>query len=149
MLVTLTDHQLEQLADLIAARVAPLDAEKEDGRLVDAQALGGLLGVDRRFVYQHADELGGLRLGEGSKPRLRFDPERARAAMARWSGSRSVSPNPSVDGAFEGERARGRRRLPDRQPKPGSILQLRGEDGSAGDQRRRGRPRSGDVRDAA
>jgi len=27
-----------------------------------------------RFVYQHADELGCLRLGGGVRPRLRFDP---------------------------------------------------------------------------
>jgi len=34
-----------------------------------------------RFIYQHADELGGVRLGGGARPRLRFDPKVVRE---RW-----------------------------------------------------------------
>lgn len=34
-----------------------------------------------RFVYQHADELGCVRLGGGARPRLRFDPS---IVKERW-----------------------------------------------------------------
>ena len=55
----------------------------DDRRLVDAVTLAGELGVDRSWVYAHRDELGAVRLGSGSKPRLRFDVRVARAALAR------------------------------------------------------------------
>lgn len=44
-------------------------------------------GVERGWVYTHADELGALRLGDGPKARLRFDPERVRAALDARSPS--------------------------------------------------------------
>lgn len=40
-------------------------------------------GVSAGFVYEHADELGCIRLGGGKSPRLRFDPTLVRQ---RWSG---------------------------------------------------------------
>lgn len=42
--------------------------------LVDATAVASYLGVQREWVYEHADELGALRLGSGPRARLRFDP---------------------------------------------------------------------------
>jgi hypothetical protein len=53
-----------------------------DRGLVDAATLAGELGVDRSWVYAHRDALGVVRLGSGSKPRLRFDLQVARAALA-------------------------------------------------------------------
>ena len=41
-------------------------------RFVDAAVVAARLGVDRDWVYAHADELGAVRLG-GSRGRLRFD----------------------------------------------------------------------------
>jgi hypothetical protein len=35
----------------------------------------------KSWVYAHADELGVIRLGEGEKARLRFDPERVARAV--------------------------------------------------------------------
>jgi hypothetical protein len=49
--------------------------------LIDANALAVELGVSRDWVYEHADELCALRLGNGPKARLRFDPATARAAL--------------------------------------------------------------------
>jgi len=49
--------------------------------LVDAATLAGLLGVSRAYVYEHATDLGALRLGDGPRARLRFDPDRARAGL--------------------------------------------------------------------
>lgn len=80
----MTDAELTQLADLVADRLAgrllPVLADRAPG-LVDAAALAELLGVTRDYVYAHADDLGAVRVGSGSRPRLRFDPERARAAL--------------------------------------------------------------------
>lgn len=49
--------------------------------LIDAAELAGRLGVDRSWVYTHALELGGIRLGKGPRPRLRFDPKLAVVRM--------------------------------------------------------------------
>jgi hypothetical protein len=40
--------------------------------LVDAAAVADFLGVERSWVYEHADELGARRLGSGPRARLRF-----------------------------------------------------------------------------
>jgi hypothetical protein len=48
--------------------------------------------VGVRFVYQHADELGCVRLGGGRRPRLRFDP----TVVARcWSSVGDTLPQTS------------------------------------------------------
>jgi len=70
--------------DLIAARVVELlrdDAPLGQARLADAAAVALELGVDREWVYAHADELGGTRLG-GERGRLRFDLARIRRDLA-------------------------------------------------------------------
>ena len=46
--------------------------------------------VTRDFVYAHANELGGIRLGTGPRPRLRFDPATVRE---RWA---HVNETPAV-----------------------------------------------------
>ena len=61
--------------EAIARRVVQLLQEKRaDPELVDAAELARRLGFDRSWVYTHAIELGGVRLGAGTRPRLRFDP---------------------------------------------------------------------------
>jgi hypothetical protein len=42
---------------------------------LDANQVARRLGVSREWVYQHAGELGCIRLGGGRCPRLRFDPQ--------------------------------------------------------------------------
>jgi hypothetical protein len=56
--------------------------------LVDAATLARILGVSRATVYANADELGALRLGSGSRARLRFD-------LRRWLSE----PGPAAAGA--------------------------------------------------
>ena len=70
--------------DAVAARVVELLREQPDEprRYVDAATLARALSVERAWVYLRARELGALRLGDGPKARLRFDLERARAALA-------------------------------------------------------------------
>jgi hypothetical protein len=76
--VRLDAAQLSELARLIAAELRKAPAE-----LVDAATLAGLLGVSRDYVYENSAELGAVKLGAGSRPRLRFDVETARAAHER------------------------------------------------------------------
>jgi hypothetical protein len=73
------DDALDRLADLLAERlavrlkgVAPAAAEP----LVDAAEIARLHGKTRTWVYEHAGELGAVRLGSGPRPRLAFSPAR-------------------------------------------------------------------------
>ena len=43
------------------------------GRVLDAAAVAMMLGRDRQWVYDHADELGAFRYGDGPRARLGFD----------------------------------------------------------------------------
>lgn len=81
--VVLSDDQLGRLADLVADRVADqlADREQPTPALVDAATLARELAVSRQLIYERADELGAVRIGNGSRPRLRFDVDRARAAL--------------------------------------------------------------------
>ena len=76
----------------IARRVADLMATSQTqpmARFVDAAQLAELLGVERDWVYAHANALGAIRLG-GPRGRLRFDLQRVREAWpaATPSGTR-------------------------------------------------------------
>jgi hypothetical protein len=119
------------LVEAIARRVVELLDEREQvaatprGLLTPAE-LADALGVARSFVYQHADELGAIRLGGGSKPRLRFEWEIAKSATARSTGGRSQSEDVSNDARSRSRDARRRPRLPNDLPKPGSVLAIRG-----------------------
>ena len=65
--------------DAIAQRVADiLRAESFPTRepLITATDVAARFGVSRTWVYDNAQRLGAIRLGTGSKARLRFDPER-------------------------------------------------------------------------
>lgn len=80
----MTERELEQLADLVADRLAdrllPLLADRAPG-LVDAATLAAALGVSRDTIYANADKLGAVRIGNGARPRLRFDVDRASEAF--------------------------------------------------------------------
>jgi hypothetical protein len=63
--------------EAIAERVLSLlrdELLRTPARLVDATGLAHALGVDRTWVYAHAEELHAVRLG-GEHGRLRFDIE--------------------------------------------------------------------------
>lgn len=117
------------LADAVADRVLSLleqrAAIEASAGLVDAATLARMLGVSRSTVYALADELGAVRLGGGSKPRLRFDPEAAMRAMSCLGSKRSQAGIPNDDGRSAPAADRAPRRLPNRLPKPGSVLAIR------------------------
>ena len=101
----------DQIADRVALRLGPQLsrlAAPTDGRpapeLWTARRVASHYGVGISFVYQHADELGCVRLGGGTCARLRFDPV---ALQARWA---------QIGGAVPADRPRRRRSRPRRAP---------------------------------
>ncbi len=109
------DHPLERLVELLAGRVAerlaPLISCPAPGRpegLVDAHEIARRMGRSRWWVYEHAGELGAVRLGHGPRARLGFSPARAEAYLKAAGDLRApVPPLP---------RARPRRRRSTRTP---------------------------------
>lgn len=90
MTAPLTDRD-HTVVEAIAVRVVELLADtRAPGRLVDAAELARLLGVSRATIYDHSERLGAIRLGDGDRPRLRFDVERA---IAAWQ-TRDPDPEP-------------------------------------------------------
>jgi hypothetical protein len=79
--IRLPDDQLEQLADMIAARSHP----PETPRFVDAAELAGIFGVSVGAIYDSADSLGAIRVGrkDSRRPRIIFNLERAVEAHGR------------------------------------------------------------------
>lgn len=114
-----------QTRSLAAAVAVPQNPAREGLALVDAATLAAGWGVSRDWVYERADELGALRLGNGPKARLRFDPIVARAALARYGSERSQAQNPSADAVSELPAPRRSGKRADRSPQPGSILPIR------------------------
>ncbi len=60
-------------------------------RLLEPAELAGRLGKSRGWIYEHADELGAIRIGDGPRPRLYFDPERARGRLAALAGTNGAA----------------------------------------------------------
>jgi len=79
-------------------------------RLVTPAELAAFLVVDRSYVYEHAHELGAIRLGSGPRARMRFDLQDVKGRLGaatclagRESGSREAT-------SSAGSRGRRRRR---------------------------------------
>ncbi len=94
--MTLDDEDIER----IAARVAELLEADTTTRYVDATVVARKLDVDRDWVYAHARELGGVRLG-GPRGRLRFDLPAIRRRLECQGQPRPVeSAAPSPENAL-------------------------------------------------
>jgi hypothetical protein len=68
--------------DAVARRVAEILRERSlvpGSGLLTAAEVASRYGVKRGWVYDNAARLGAIRLGRGSKARLRFDPDRVAA----------------------------------------------------------------------
>lgn len=82
------DHEdIEAIADRVAELIADSAGRSPRAmRYVDAATVARVLGVERDWVYDHARELGAVRLG-GPNGRLRFDldeiPRRLERGAAR------------------------------------------------------------------
>jgi hypothetical protein len=73
--------------EAIARRVAEL-LRGDNGRYLDAAGIARRYGVGRAWVYQHKRELGAVALGNGPKPRLRFDAARVEALLEKQRADR-------------------------------------------------------------
>ncbi len=71
--------EAERIAELVAAAIR----REPPARFLDAAAVARMLSVEREWVYEHAVELGAVRLG-GARGRLRFDRD---ALCRRMAGS--------------------------------------------------------------
>jgi hypothetical protein len=97
--------KLEALADALAPLIAERVAEEltdlladqagADASLIDATEVAKRYGVTRYYVYAHAAELGAVRMGDGPRARLRFDPARVAEAL----DAPTHKPKPRSNGA--------------------------------------------------
>ena len=68
------DHpSIEAIAREVAQLLGRDDQPGAHG-LLTARHVADRFNVARSWVYEHADELGVVRIGQGPRPRLRFDP---------------------------------------------------------------------------
>jgi hypothetical protein len=121
--VRLSDHQLNELADRISQRLQRNHATQQPPRrLEDAQTVARALGVSRDTVYEHAEMLGGRRIGSGPRGRLRFDLE---GALERWTyRSSRRDPADRKPGTATGNTRSGRQHRP---RSAARLLPVRGE----------------------
>jgi hypothetical protein len=127
-------ESIEAIARRLAELLASAEAQQPRERLISAEEVSEWWGVSRRWVYDHANELGAHRLGAGRRPRLRFDPEAVAAYLGRDGGegdrrgsvpmcgdrrSDSLSPRSR---AMVGRQARKRPGRRDNAPRPGAGI---------------------------
>jgi hypothetical protein len=84
------------IAEAVAQRVLELVDDREGNGLVDAAELARMLGVHRDWVYEQGERLGAIRLGDGLRPRLRFEVSRALESFKRLSATAPGSSNGSA-----------------------------------------------------
>jgi hypothetical protein len=81
----LTPDAIEQVAQRVAQLLRHEHSHDEThpapSRLLTAEQLARHLGLNRAWVYEHAAELGAIQLGNGPRPRLRFDAQLAAQAL--------------------------------------------------------------------
>jgi len=85
--------------EAIAARVIELLHEhtrdlQHPESLIDVAELARRTGLSRTWIYEHARELGAIRLGDGPKARLRFNPDTVKRLLEREPPPR-VEPAPA------------------------------------------------------
>jgi predicted DNA-binding transcriptional regulator AlpA len=125
----LDERLIDELAPLLADKLAPLlierladglgltreqlaerlggPAREQSEGLVDAHEIARRTGRSRWWVYEHAGELGAVRLGAGSRPRLAFRPSRVDQYLQAATQPRQPIPAPAR--ARPQRRQRGRR----------------------------------------
>lgn len=126
-----------RLAELLGGSGAePQRPARNRKKMLSPAEVSGLWGVSRVWVYRHAEELGVRRLGSGTRPRLRFDPEEIErrlgvprrvesevdrqelSGMARFAHSDSLSaPHRATVGESKTDAAGGRSHAPGPAPK--------------------------------
>ena len=107
---------IDALAGALADRLAVAWTEQTGGaEVVDAARLGERLGVSAQWVREHAEDLGGWRLGDGPKAPYRFDADKAEGILR----------GPAAPDGSESPRPRARLRHRSLNP---DLLPVRGDD---------------------
>jgi hypothetical protein len=86
--VRLDPDSIEAIARRLAELMADREPERPERSLISAEAVAERWGVSRRWVYEQAERLGARRIGAGSRPRLRFDPDEVAEQIGEPPGSR-------------------------------------------------------------
>jgi hypothetical protein len=84
--VRLDGESIEALASRLAELLAPHEPQRPRAQLITAEEVARWWGIGRRWIYDHADELGARRLGGGRRPRLRFDPDEVAERLGEPGG---------------------------------------------------------------
>jgi hypothetical protein len=92
--MTLDESDIEQIAHRVAELVGRSALAAPAPRFVDAAFVARLLSVERDWVYEHAAQLGGIRLG-GPRGRLRFDRETLPDRLAQAADPSPAATTPS------------------------------------------------------
>ena len=79
--------------EAVARRVVELLSDGTP-QLLDAATVAERLGRSREWVYRNAEALGAVRVGEGDRPRLGFDPAKVAAYVDGCSPSRRTQRGP-------------------------------------------------------
>lgn len=80
-------HLDDASVNAVAERVVQLlRSESIGGELIDAAEVARRFSLSRDYVYEHAADLGAVRIGSGPKARLRFDPSKVTQVLGGSSG---------------------------------------------------------------
>ena len=100
--VDLTPQAVEQVAARVAALLQRQQQNQEHGEtseptgMLTVSQLAQHLHLHPAWVYEHADELGAIRIGQGPKARIRFDLYTAKEALRQNQPSRAPAPAPAT-----------------------------------------------------
>lgn len=95
-----------RLAELLGPGLSkPVEAKSGEG-MVSAVEVSRRWNVSRRWVYDHAENLGAVALGGGPRPRLRFDPEVVAERLGSPGPGRCLR-RPDGKGSTSDDRRRG------------------------------------------
>jgi len=85
--VDLTPQAVEQIASRVVQLLHRQQQNQEQAKpsepigMVTVAQLATYLKLNTAWVYEHADQLGAIRIGDGPKARIRFDLQVAKAAL--------------------------------------------------------------------
>ena len=124
----LTPQAIEQIAQRVVQLLhgqspGPAGADPSV-KLLSASEVARRLGVTRAWVYEHAEELGARRLGDGPKARLRFDRDAVEAAAPAMSPRAPRRPREAAAEVVAPATSRRRRPKPPKST-AGSVLVVR------------------------
>jgi hypothetical protein len=101
--VRLDADSIEAIARRLVELLADQQAERPERGLISAEAVAERWGVSRRWVYEPAERLGARRIGAGSRPRLRFDPDEVAEQIGEPPGRPAGNANARRFAAIRGD----------------------------------------------